>query len=128
MKGYEIKIEEISISGYDYKIRALKDRQQFSDDQDIAGYQGISSANWSHFGVVWPCGIVLAQLISTLPLQGLRIRLPWYPNPASTSPAITVFWRQITAGVGWSRQPGEEKVPSLFPMLRSALQRSDMQQ
>ena len=73
MKGYEIKIEEISISGYDYKIRALKDRQQFSDDQDIAGYQGISSANWSHFGVVWPCGIVLAQLISTLPLQGLRI-------------------------------------------------------
>ena len=73
MKSYDIKFEEISIGGYDYTIRSLKNRQQFSDDQDIAGYQGISSANWSHFGVVWPCGIVLAQLISTLPLQGLRI-------------------------------------------------------
>ncbi len=27
----------------------------------------------THFGVVWPCCIVLAQLIRTLPLQGLRI-------------------------------------------------------
>ena len=73
MNSYDIKIEEISIGGHDFKIRSLKDRQQFSDDRDIAGNRGISSANWSHFGVVWPCGIVLAQLISTLPLQGLRI-------------------------------------------------------
>lgn len=73
MNSYEIKIEEYSIGGYDYRIRSLKDRQQFSDGQDISGYQGISSANWSHFGVVWPCGIVLAQLVSTLPLRGLRI-------------------------------------------------------
>jgi predicted nicotinamide N-methyase len=73
MKGYDIKIEEISIGGYDYKIRSLKDRQQFTDEEDIAEYQRISSANWSHFGVVWPSGLVLAQLISTLPLQGLRI-------------------------------------------------------
>ncbi len=59
MNSYDIKIEEISIGGHDFKIRSLKDRQQFSDDRDIAGDRGISSANWSHFGVVWPCGIRL---------------------------------------------------------------------
>lgn len=73
MNSYDIKFEDISIGGHDYKIRSLKDRQQFSNGQGIAGYQGISPANWSHFGVVWPSGMVLAQLISTLPLQGLRI-------------------------------------------------------
>ena len=73
MNSYDIKMEEISIGGHDLKIRSLKDRQQFSDEQDIAGNRGVSSASWSHFGVVWPCGIVLAQIISKLPLQGLRI-------------------------------------------------------
>lgn len=73
MKSYDIKIEKVSIGGYDYTIRSLKDRQQFSDNHDISGYQGISPANWSHFGVIWPCGIVLTQLVSTLPLKGLRI-------------------------------------------------------
>jgi hypothetical protein len=68
MNSYELKFEEISIGGHDFKIRSLEDRQQFSGDQDIAGNRGISSASWPHFGVVWPCGIVLAQLISTLPL------------------------------------------------------------
>lgn len=73
MSTYDIKMEEISIGGHAFNICSLKDRQQFSDDGNIAGKQGISAANWSHFGVVWPSGIVLAKLISTLPLQGLRI-------------------------------------------------------
>jgi len=73
MEDYEVRIEIVSIGGRDYKIRLLKDRQQYSDLEGIAEQRGISSANWPLFGIMWPSGIILAQLISELPLQELRI-------------------------------------------------------
>jgi predicted nicotinamide N-methyase len=73
VNSYGIKFEEISIGGYDYRICSSSDREQPAGDEDIARDRESSLAKLSPFGAVWPGGIVLARLVSTLPLQGLRI-------------------------------------------------------
>lgn len=47
----------------DIHLRTLRDKQQFSDDNDTAKDLGISSATWSLFGVIWPSSEVLAHFI-----------------------------------------------------------------
>ncbi len=57
----------------DIHVRSLRDTQQFSDPSGIAQALGISAANWSLFGVVWPSSHVLARLMSGFDIENKRI-------------------------------------------------------
>jgi predicted nicotinamide N-methyase len=63
----------ITINNNDYKIMSLKDRQQSCHRDEHAMSMGISSASWSFFGVVWPSSHVLANTVSVIDLEGLRV-------------------------------------------------------
>jgi predicted nicotinamide N-methyase len=73
MPGYNVLTSTVQIGGLDYLIRALSDKQQFSDADGEAERAGISSANWPMFGVLWPAGLVLAEEMSAYPVAGKRI-------------------------------------------------------
>lgn len=73
MPGYLTRQIELCFGGRALSIRALSDKQQFSDPQGLAERAGISSAAWSLFGQVWPAGRVLAQAMSTIDIDGRRI-------------------------------------------------------
>lgn len=73
MQGYQVKFEDYRIGGRDYRIRSLRDRQQYPDSFSEADHPGISAANWPLFGVIWPSGQMLAQHMSTYAVDGLRI-------------------------------------------------------
>ena len=46
MQGYQTRDETVTVSNNDYRIRSLKDRQQFYDHDQAAEDLGISSATW----------------------------------------------------------------------------------
>ncbi|MDH5190501.1 MAG: class I SAM-dependent methyltransferase [Gammaproteobacteria bacterium] len=73
MQNYKTKHETISVNKIDYLIRSLKDRQQFSDDDQLAEKIGISSASWPLFGIVWPASRVLADTVSVIELGNKRV-------------------------------------------------------
>ncbi len=73
MPGYTTRLLTLRFGGHDYRIRALSDLQQFADPQGLAERAGISSAQWSLFGQVWPAGRVLAQATSGFEIAGKRI-------------------------------------------------------
>ncbi len=73
MPAYQIKFETITIGTQAFEIRSLKDRQQYADPHQRAHKAGISAASWSLFGVLWPSGIMLADIMDTYPLAGLRV-------------------------------------------------------
>ena len=73
MQPYLLKHETITINDIPFLIRTLKDRQQFSDPEQLAEALGISSATWALFGVVWPSSRVLAAHVCTMQLEGKRI-------------------------------------------------------
>ena len=73
MPGYQIKCETVTVGGFDYTIRSLLDRQQYSDPQGEAERAGIPPASWPLFGLVWPSGRVLAGLMHSHALAGKRI-------------------------------------------------------
>jgi predicted nicotinamide N-methyase len=73
MPGYTTRLLTLRFGGHDYRIRALSDLQQFADPQGRAERAGISSAQWSLFGQVWPAGRVLAQAMSDFDVGGKRI-------------------------------------------------------
>lgn len=73
MPGYRIKYSTLSIGGEDFHLCSLRDKQQFADREGLAEQAGISSATWPLFGQLWPAGEVLAQTLSGMPVQGLRI-------------------------------------------------------
>ncbi len=51
----------------------LRDKQEFHDPEQVAEELGISSANWPHFGVIWPSSLVLAHFISEYDTVNKRI-------------------------------------------------------
>ena len=73
MPGYTTRLLTLRFGGHDYRIRALSDLQQFADPTGRAERAGISSAQWSLFGQVWPAGRVLAQAMSDFDIGGKRI-------------------------------------------------------
>lgn len=73
MNNYLLKHETITVNHIDYRIRSLKDRQQFYDHEQRAEALGISSATWPLFGVVWPASRILADTVSLIELDGKRI-------------------------------------------------------
>lgn len=71
--SYRIKYSTLSIGAEDFHLCSLRDKQQFADQDGLAEQAGISSATWSLFGQLWPAGEVLAQTLSGMAVQGLRI-------------------------------------------------------
>src|SRR4051794_5259426 len=71
--GYKVEISTLSIGGIDYQIRALSDRQQFSDPDGSAERAGVSPASWPIFGVIWPSGRALAEAMTTFAVEGQRV-------------------------------------------------------
>jgi predicted nicotinamide N-methyase len=69
----QVKFETITIGSFDFKIRSLKDREQFYDPLGEAERLGISSALWPIFGLIWPSGLALAKVMSLYPIRGKRI-------------------------------------------------------
>lgn len=73
MPGYEVDTVTHRIGGSDFRIRALRNRQQYADPDGAADRAGISPASWPLFGVVWPAGLALAQAMSRFPVAGKHI-------------------------------------------------------
>lgn len=73
MPGYQTHIRTLRLGGHDYRIRSLSDLQQFADPDHTAQHIGISSAQWSLFGHVWPAGRLLAESMALHDIEGKRI-------------------------------------------------------
>ena len=73
MSSYRVRYETIEFGDLDLHVRALRDKQEFSDDEGEAKRLGITSATWSIFGVLWPSSRVLAQLMHTYDVGGRRV-------------------------------------------------------
>lgn len=71
--AYTTRLDTISVAGSSYQIRSLSDLQQFDDRGHVAEQRGISSATWALFGVMWPAGRMLAEIMGTRDLAGLDI-------------------------------------------------------
>lgn len=73
MPGYSTRNEKVTIGGHPYLLRMLSDKQQFSDPDGHGARLGISSAQWSLFGQLWPSGRLLAQAMCRFDIEGKRI-------------------------------------------------------
>lgn len=73
MPGYSTRNEQVAIGGQPYRLRILSDKQQFSDPDGHGARLGISSAQWSLFGQLWPAGRLLAQAMCRFDIAGKRI-------------------------------------------------------
>lgn len=71
--AYSTKVVTHTINDIDYQIYSLRDRDQFDDPDGLAERQGIAPAMWPIFGMVWPAGLVLAEIMSTYRIAGLKI-------------------------------------------------------
>lgn len=71
--GYQTDTFILRIGDSDYRIRTLRDRQQYDDPDGSAERAGISSATWPLFGMLWPAGRALAEEMVHIPIDGLRI-------------------------------------------------------
>jgi predicted nicotinamide N-methyase len=72
-EGYAVIEQTIDVAGRTWRIRTLKDRQQFHDPAGKFEASGISPATWPLFGVIWQAGIMLADYMADYPVAGLRI-------------------------------------------------------
>jgi predicted nicotinamide N-methyase len=68
-----LKYQTFEFGTTDIHVRTMRDRQQYADDEGIAEQLGISPASWPLFGVVWPSGELLAQLMYDYDIEGKRI-------------------------------------------------------
>lgn len=73
MPGYTTRNLSLSVGDLPFRLRVLTDRQQFSDPDGHGEQLGISSAQWSLFGQLWPAGHMLARAMSTFEIAGKRI-------------------------------------------------------
>lgn len=73
MPGYDTHIRTLDFGGHAYRIRSLVDPQQYSDPDGAAERQGISSAQWSLFGHLWPCSRLLAETMTDYAIADRRI-------------------------------------------------------
>lgn len=73
MSSLRVSYQTIEFGNVDIHLRTLRDKQQFLDTNGTAEKLGISSAQWSLFGVVWPSSQVLAHLMSDFAINNKRI-------------------------------------------------------
>ena len=76
--SYVTKTEKICIGNTIYQMRSLLNANQFSNDAHDEPESGnsnhvINSTNWPLFGLLWPAGLVLAEIVDGMDLTGLRI-------------------------------------------------------
>ncbi|GAA4867709.1 class I SAM-dependent methyltransferase [Luteimonas vadosa] len=73
MPGYDTHTRTLRFGEQDLRVRSLVDVQQYADPDGHAERAGISSAQWSLFGHVWPAGQLLAQAMAIEQVAGKRI-------------------------------------------------------
>jgi predicted nicotinamide N-methyase len=73
MSNLEMRTKTYEFDGVNIQLRTLKDTQQFEDVDNAAEKLGINSTVWPLFGVLWPAGEILAKLMVTKKIEGLRI-------------------------------------------------------
>lgn len=73
MPGYSTRNLSLTIGDDVWRLRVLSDLQQFADPDGHGERLGISTAQWSLFGQLWPAGQLLAQAMNRLDLDGQRI-------------------------------------------------------
>ncbi|WP_305804649.1 methyltransferase domain-containing protein [Stenotrophomonas sp. YIM B06876] len=73
MPGYEVRHLELEVGPKPYRLRVLRDLQQFSDPDGHGARLGISSAQWSLFGQVWPAAELLALAMDSFNIEDKRI-------------------------------------------------------
>lgn len=73
MSSLRVSYQTIEFGDVDIHLRTLRDKQEFLDGDGVAERLGISSAQWSLFGVVWPSSEVLAHLMSDFAIKDKRI-------------------------------------------------------
>ncbi|MCW8885246.1 MAG: protein N-lysine methyltransferase family protein [Motiliproteus sp.] len=73
MPALRMRYQTIEFGDVDIHVRTLRDSQQYQDDDGVAERLGISSANWSLFGIVWDASRVLANYMDSFDTDGKRI-------------------------------------------------------
>ncbi len=73
MTNLQFRYQTIEFNTMDIHIRTLKDNQQYDISYDKKDIEGLSSANWSLFGVLWPSSQVLANIMQDYNIEGIRI-------------------------------------------------------
>jgi SAM-dependent methyltransferase len=73
LPGYATRKLSLSVGGDEFRLRVLDDLQQFSDPDGHAASVGISCAQWSLFGRVWPAARLLAEAMLVVDIDGKRI-------------------------------------------------------
>lgn len=73
MSGYQVSHARHAIGGHVYRLRVLSDKRQFSDPDGHGERLGISPAQWSLFGQVWPASRLLAQAMHRFDAAGKRV-------------------------------------------------------
>lgn len=70
---YRTVLHQVDINGRTWKLETLADRQQYHDPDGAFEAAGVTPSMWSLFGVVWPAGLVLAEVMASERLDNLRI-------------------------------------------------------
>lgn len=73
IRNYSLKREIITVDSFDYRVCSLQDVQQYDPNDAEARDMGLTSSNWSLFGVVWPASRILAGEVGHLELVGKRV-------------------------------------------------------
>ena len=73
MSSLRVRYQTIEFGEVDIHVRTLRDKQEFFDINGVAEKLGISSANWSLFGIVWASSKVLANLMFDYQIGTKRI-------------------------------------------------------
>lgn len=67
---YRLKLEKVAVPNTaGFLIRSLLDQRQYHDPDGEAEAQGISSAQWPLFGLLWPSAIYLAAHLAARPIR-----------------------------------------------------------
>lgn len=70
---FRVRYQTIEFDSVDIHLCTLRDKQEYSDQLGEAESMGISSAQWSLFGVVWESSEVLAKEMQHFNIGGKRI-------------------------------------------------------
>lgn len=73
MSKLRMRYQTIEFGDKEIHLRTLRDKQEFSDDDQEAEKLGVYPAHWSLFGVLWESGEILARVMQGRDLKGLRV-------------------------------------------------------
>ncbi len=74
MRNIRVKYNTYEFDNIDIHLKTLRDKQEYSNkDSNQLDEYGISPANWSLFGVIWPASKVLAYYMQNYKIENKRI-------------------------------------------------------